>query len=390
MDRESTSIVDANGGSRILIQIINSAALGLMLISTLNSKYPQSFKWIKIFIAILIIYGVIYTFNPISGNYTINHYIRLLMNLVGFMFFYNAILQMNENGLKKYMRIYVITLLTSSAVKIITSSLFSLENLGAGDTASIALVFLIPLFFIFFRQKYAVFLYAIAFAFTIISLRRTCIIAFTISAPFIYSYLKQSMKFSNTTLITTLLIFVGLFLWQYFDTYIITRFSEMTNGNGESYGSGRSIFYVVLIEDFFNNPNSYLFGNGLNSVWEFFQLKDFVYLPHAHNDFLEILYTFGLVGFFIWISFLVSLFKEKWNYSFLQSSKKLFLMSICLYLIVAMASGTILRIEMIPFVMSISFILASKNKAVYENILLFQRTEHSDVLVAKDSLLQRA
>jgi|GEM_PF-1620547 len=358
LDRGSTAAGQEAGGSRAIIHLINGLIAIFMLLGIFNARSPKVFTWVKLLALTLLVYLVKYFFVPHQNDYTITHYFKFFINLIGFLFFYHAYLKMDKDQLQKYIHVYVYTLMLASMSKILSTKMFLSDNLGGGDTASISLVFLIPLLFLFFKPKSAILLYLVAFGLTIISLRRTSIIAFAISIPFIFPTLKRNINLIHLVIVTLFSTLLLIFVIQYFGSSLATRFLEMTDDSGKGVGSGRSVFYLILLDDFFRNPNSYIWGNGINSVWAFYDANGFYYLPHAHNDFLELLYTFGFWGLTVWIIFLFSLFKLRKKLNINPDHKKYYVMALFLYLIVALASGTLLRIEMIPIVMSIAFFLA--------------------------------
>lgn len=103
------------------------------------------------------------------------------------------------------------------------------------------------------------------------------------------------------------------------------------------YGSGRTGWWVILIEKFVESPQNWLFGFGLGSVSKTMQHAGFPY-GSAHNDYLEIIFTFGIVGGILW-------FTNVWKAFCLfrktpeKSNKPLLLMYIFTYLLSALASG---------------------------------------------------
>jgi hypothetical protein len=372
LDRGSTAAGEEEGGSRIIIHILNVGVAFGMMYCYLGQRIPKIFYWVILLIISMLVYMIGYFYFGQRMEYTYTHYFKLFINFLGFPFFYFAYKRLKEQELETYLKAYIITLIAASASKILSSKLFLSDNLGAGDTASIALVFLIPLVFSVFKRRAALILYIIIFILTVVSLRRTCIIAFFVSVPYLLPYLKGGLSFSQRLIILVLICLAGFFAIANFGDLMITRFSEIGEDDGRGVGSGRSIFYLVLLEGYLNDPSKYIFGHGINSVWHYYDINGFYYLPHAHNDFLELLFTFGVWGIFLWCGFLFALYKKRNVKTLSKPEKQLFFLSLVLYFIVALASGTLLRIEMLPIVMSISFLLAKEKKINDEkNSILF-------------------
>ena len=162
-------------------------------------------------------------------------------------------------------------------------------------------------------------------------------------------------------LIGILFTFIGTYVWEYIGEAVIYRFEGLLvgdkGGTEDSYGSGRSEFYLTVWNSWVEKDLfSFLFGNGLNSTNPLLMRAHNV--QHAHNDFLEIAYTFGLLGAGIWLFFIRHLWGlKKQIKAFNPESTSLFYICFISYLIIAMASGCIERITTLPFGLSVSMLL---------------------------------
>ena len=74
--------------------------------------------------------------------------------------------------------------------------------------------------------------------------------------------------------------------------------------------SGRSVFWVADMEAFFNQDFfNQVFGSGFNFVYDVNQLAIYNKI-WAHNDFIQLLTTFGYLGLGIYLALMYSMFKK--------------------------------------------------------------------------------
>jgi O-antigen ligase len=143
----------------------------------------------------------------------------------------------------------------------------------------------------------------------LISLKRTAFLAlvFSLSGYFIVEYSSRMKKKRLYFLLGSLLV-AGLMMYLY--SYIIEELNldiiVRLNNLKSDWGSGRNIIYedvwaaIIKSTPFMER----FFGYGYNGVF----LTNAASLS-AHNDFLEVLYDYGLFGFALYISFIVTLIK---------------------------------------------------------------------------------
>lgn len=137
---------------------------------------------------------------------------------------------------------------------------------------------------------------------TLLSAKQGAFIIITISS-ILYYILNQRLEGKKLGLsffiIVCVSISVGIYLYEYvvntYDTDIIEGFSTLS----EDGGSGRSDIYMVVISLLYSaDCFQLLLGHGgLNSVANDIGIS-------AHNDFLEVLYDFGIIGFSIYLLFI--------------------------------------------------------------------------------------
>lgn len=351
---------DFKEGDRFYIQLVNGIVLLIMAYSVLKSKctkfpFYKNLIWMSAFVMFYLGINVIFP----SENFFLANYVKLITNFMVLLFFLHQ--EKSENDW--LFRIYIISFIVQSVWKIIMGQVFSFETLGAGDTASIGLIFIIPLILIYFKKIAAVCLLMVCLLFIILSLRRTCIIAFCLIIPYLWKYFRGKLNKYFISFSILLFAIILFYVWDLVGESLIYRIDEMIYGNETtgSRGSGRDGFWTMLLEDFLEG-NGMIFGYGVGSIADFYYSEGLDYLPHAHNDFLEIGYTFGLIGLFVWIVFLWKLYLYSRSRLLSFDNKIILRISLVSYLFVGFFSGCLLRAEFIPLGIAISNTLNLKKQ----------------------------
>ncbi len=207
---------------------------------------------------------------------------------------------------------------------------FFLHQGGAGRLNSIFYVLLLlpAILCIDNEQRKNILLFLFAFC-TVISLKRTALIIF-VTCFFIYLFIEKKTSFKKIIfIIFSIVVFISLvnFIQNNLNIDMMSKLMNIV----EDGGSGRSDIYITLIREFFNRPFSDIFcGGGIYAVID-------IVGGTAHNDFLEIIYDFGILGFFAYIAIYVNLintylnmkaYHYKYRNQFLTSLTCFFFMSI--------------------------------------------------------------
>ena len=345
---------ETSGGivSRTYIQGCYVLVLFMMMPRIFTRKIKPIITPILLITVVIAAYIVWDYFNAVQ--FSIGNYIRLILNLSALLFFYG--ININIKPTRKAIQLFCITFLASLCFKIISSAVFTNSSLGAGDTASIGLAFLLPLLMLSFKPKTYMPLIAIALFFILLSVRRTSIVAAVLSFMCFIKFEKVRIK--HVVIGLLLMVITFHYAYEYAGEQIVTRFGFVTsNDRTVTMGSGREFFYVNLIDSYLNSTGKeLLFGHGLGAIARHFAIMGDDYLNHAHNDYLEILYTFGLIGLLIWCYFVILLFKV-WKKASKTFERKIFLSCLLSYLAISLLSGCLLRIETLPFIFTLSILL---------------------------------
>ena len=167
---------------------------------------------------------------------------------------------------------------------------------------------LIPYLYFINNNKLKMVLGSILLFFTIASAKRgalVCVLAGILLLVF-YSSLNRN-KLTTRSFFAILIYFtVFFFLSMYFienDDYTLYRLKNTFEDNVEfSTYSGRDIIYTKYLSHYYNSDIiNLIFGYGYNGTLRLFQLR-------AHNDWIEILIDFGLMGFFVYFAFFCTMF----------------------------------------------------------------------------------
>lgn len=157
-------------------------------------------------------------------------------------------------------------------------------------------IVLLPTLLIFSRRVITKLVMLMVFVCILLSEKRGALILFLVSG---FSFYLASYGF----LIFKKILLVSILLWSYvllsgFEIGIFDRLSTLIDDGG----SGRTDIIVTLLLGFWEGGvQTLLFGNGLYSSID---LVGFT----AHNDFLEVLYSFGMFGFIIYMLHIVTIF----------------------------------------------------------------------------------
>lgn len=196
---------------------------------------------------------------------------------------------------------------------------------------------------------------------TLISEKRTALIALVLALviPIIInpaskrkSKLKRAVLFSVIGLAALVLAYLFIL---YFDIDIIGRFMNLSNDGG----SGRNHIYETVWHCIKNmNVRDLFIGNGFNGV-----AKDKIVMlidsnifgfeyTSAHNDFLEIIYDYGVIGLLLYLIFIVQMIKTLFKLYVNRSRYfSMALSATILYLVVSTSSHLIIYPTYIVFLL---------------------------------------
>lgn len=261
-----------------------------------------------------------------------------------FVTFFNLkICNINKFFLKK-----MIKYLTVSNFLMIVSFLFSyIYHLDTKDFSSLSnsiyfILCLFPLIFFENNKFTRVFLFLGTIMCVLLSGKRTAVLGIIMMflIPFVLKIIKdkdrhllQNILLFSMTII--LVIYIYNYLIKYFDIAVLDRFKNMFSDGG----SGRIDIYTNVLNSFSNsNLINKLMGNGYNSVYNLG-----ISFTSAHNDFIEVLFDFGLFGLLFYLLFLYEIIRYAIKlYKFNCKSYMVYISTIVLFLIMSTTSHLII------------------------------------------------
>jgi hypothetical protein len=189
------------------------------------------------------------------------------------------------------------------------------------------------------------------------SLKRGGIVAMSLSLVFYFcvsllhkknkSFFKIIFQFIGLPVLVIGFLLLLTYLNNYFDVY--DRFRNMRQDRG----SGRLDIYMKVLFNFNNfSINELLLGRGLNGVSKTLGIS-------AHNDYLEVLFDYGLFGF---CALLLIFFKLiSWNYKTIIGKFKyanVLTYSVCAFMVLTMISHVVIYSLFFIFVLIWGALLA--------------------------------
>lgn len=315
------------------------------LLNIFVMKKTADKKILNLCLSIFILIGIVTFLFLINLNlyfdYSFLQFVNSVMWIMLLLFSY--LISIDNPESVKYLKrmVYVLPIFLLCFIKIKAYS----NNTGIPLIVSIYyLVFLIPILFTYDNKVIKIIGTSIVMYALLLSQKRTGLLSvscFFFSYYFLSSSLKnRSIKNSIKTLLLFGLIVIVLyfsisFILKYYNIEIFDKLMRLK----EDGGSGRiDTWKIVIYKLKKSSLLNLFFGHGYNS----FYYQSSLYLS-THNDYLEILYDYGVIGFVLYAKLLyillkkgIMMFKEKNKYS------PSFISSIVLVLIFSFSSHLII------------------------------------------------
>lgn len=321
-----------------LSKYIYGICILLMLPSLFSGKkcYFSKMKYMAFYIIIHILVARMCSFEFEFGNY-----LKTIMICLSFIFFEEMLTSKTLD--KRFIYGYMISVFVNIAYLTLTQNRLeqALENAGhisGGQSLAVSMVYLLPLIFYLFKGRVATYLFLIGLIAVLVSLRRTAILAYIVCIPFIYHRIRGTISrktiFFLLSGMAVIVYYVVTNYWFIFED----RFSDMMEESESGYyGSGRTGWWQVLLSNFFSSPFHWIQGFGCGRVAIDMEKAGFPF-GSAHNDYIEIGYTYGLVGLYLWFGGILDVFKL-YKKNSLKMHSALIMMASISYLFISIASG---------------------------------------------------
>ena len=220
---------------------------------------------------------------------------------------------------------------------------FLLDKEYAAINASYSVLYFMP--FLLISEKRMIRLLAIILTamVTIASLKRGGMVSLSMGIlAYLWAYSKvvsgRAISVRGIIIVAIVVVALAIVVIRINDSVdgmIFNRFSSLENDEG----SGRKDIYKGVINMIANSsPIGLLFGHGWGGV-----ARDSSFGLSAHNDFLEVIYDFGLIVFFCYILFLYRLIVRMiYMLRYNQRSAPAFLASITIFLLNSLVSHIVI------------------------------------------------
>ncbi|MBQ9204525.1 MAG: O-antigen ligase family protein [Prevotella sp.] len=191
------------------------------------------------------------------------------------------------------------------------------------------------------RQRYLLLILATLFAF--ISMKRSMILAFVLFWGFVeLKYMLGKGRKGLAVVVTAVMVIAMYGSFSVADDLTGGHLSERLNGEDARDGditNGREDIYLVTIEMIKQSSLAHIIlGNGHNGV-----RRDSPLEISAHNEFLEIIYDYGVIILLVYLRLWVYVLRQ-WYFHY-RNNTVFFLpytMSVCIFAVMAMVSQLVL------------------------------------------------
>ncbi len=328
--------------------------MGSVIFRVRNCSHLSKLGTVFLFYSIYMLFIVVLNPENVSFRNYINQYVNMTLWIYVYLFFY-TLFYCYEIGTKKYNNsvcffvLFFFSLFVYNYISIYNRGIFfSLIE-------SYFCIMMLP-FILLQKHKYKyVFIFLIIIA-SLLASKRTGIMTLLISL-FIYYLISEK---GLTRKIKMLLMFSAFSFFVFIITDIF--FKEQLNillerfyNISEDGGSGRDVVFADVLNLIQNSSTTnFIFGHGYNTVVDVIAFS-------AHNDFLEVFYDYGLIGFIIYCSIYIVIvynIKEESNIKIKSS----LIVSLVLFFLTSLASHLVLFPTSIICLCAYWGIVDSKNR----------------------------
>ena len=182
------------------------------------------------------------------------------------------------------------------------------EGTDITNNATSAFLMLLPMLFLIKKDWIKMVFLAICLLFLIMGAKRGNILAAIIPTGLFVWYMLRDSRHSaaKTFLLVAAVIVIGYLAYHWFSTneYLMYRMEQTAEGNA----SERDIIYANAWHTWYDSQNifRFLFGYGYDATIHHPMMEGY----RAHNDWLEILVDFGLLGIVFYIAVFISFLKH--------------------------------------------------------------------------------
>lgn len=301
------SVTEEQGGIWNIIQVI--FVIGGLYSSYSLNRQATPFSIIKIYKILMYTVWIMsipfFLFSETKGFSTIFRFLMVPYGMLVFMLFYNLGL---NNDIKKYPYIIYTAFFVIFYLLFKAMGMYYLVQDDKGAVADVYYVVgLLPLIFIYTPPKMRIVPFLIACVAVMMTAKRNGFIA--LATILILYFLPKDSKGGKSYFLRffsflIILVISYVVITKLTSIYELNMFDRLAKLN-EDGGANRATFWSKLIDVMSNESNilPFIVGHGHGATYELLNI-------HAHNEFLEFLYNYGIIVFFLYVSFFISMIKE--------------------------------------------------------------------------------
>lgn len=331
-----------------------------MYINIKNSRIIQQqnlFSSYYLLVALALCY-ILYPFENLMLLY--NNTLFFLKSYMAIIFMFSLFIYLekdSEQTMSYIYKLYIIQLIYGFYKLYVDRTRFEIldEHELFDSNAGFMLICLLPMALTLPLKRLRLYICAAVVLGCVYSGQRSAALAAILCAPFCISYLKSSIKKIDILFFVFAFIFVISPILN--DAILNIQMRNEVDMDKDSFGSGRSIFWKHVWDGFWSgNILQILFGNGTNTV-PILLKRTYGMSIGAHSGWLDILYSFGIIGFFLYVkSIFILLFKNKRVNRWLPDMKNMFLILFILFFVKCSTSHGYWDITVMPFTMTLAII----------------------------------
>lgn len=247
-------------------------------------------------------YAFVYVFLVIPGGSLFANFIyflKLTMAIQTLFTLYVFLRDDYETAVKCIFFLYAVQFIYSFQSLLMDKFVYFHSHEIFNSNAGFNLIAAIPMTLIVPQKRLRAYVYIMLVVGCLFSGQRSAAVAALISFPLCLSYLRNSLRRSDIIVISLLGVIVLYPVLQIAIDNIMERMAA--DEKRGDIGSGRSIFWLISIKDFFSHDLLHLmFGNGYYSIQKMLGMK-YGMAIEAHNGWIQNLYVYGIVGFILYV-----------------------------------------------------------------------------------------
>lgn len=230
------------------------------------------------------------------------------------------------------------------------------------NNLSYTFVNMLPYIFLIKNKKvFSAALFAVLLSFVINGSKRGAIISGSIALFMYFYYMMKTVEKRNQIFgyVGFIIITVGLSIFLYkaslSNQFMIKRMTSILEGNT----SGRDVLYGTIFNHWYYSDNIFnlIFGFGFSASVDIVGTR-------AHNDWLELLSNFGLIGIFAYLFLFYAAVKNLLNKEWMPENRILFMTIIMIWFFKSLVSMWYISLDGFFYCVMLGYLLAPKSKAL--------------------------